>query len=1213
MNALNYLKNKRVIILFIAVLSVFLISSTAFAASCGSGVGTCNSGTPSTPTIGYTSNEHSTGTYYAWDCSGVGATVGCVSTPTYSTTVICTGFTYTNWGACQSNNTQTRGITAQAPTGCSGGSPATTRSCVYNAPVTTCSSFNYSSWSACQSNNTQTRTVTFSSPSGCTGGNPLTTQSCTYIPQTPTAAICGSANGSTMASFPSGSPTLCSSGAPSTNTTIWNYSGGAPVSSYFRWTCTAGSAVATCASASSPLAGACGSAAGGTFLSTPTSGLCNAGTPSAVAFDNSSTIEGKGTWSNVYSWTCDGGTSTPITWCYAYKQPTVNPSSATTCSSFTYSAWGACQSNNTQTRSVIGSSPSGCTGGSPYTVQSCNYTPTPTTCTSFDYSAWGACQSNNTQTRSVIGSSPSGCVGGNPITTQSCSYAQPQNGVCGSANGQSFVSAPTANLCIVGTTLGAQGLGPWTWTCNGSNGGANVQCNANKTYSPTPINGQCGSANGQSFVSTPQVNLCNTGDPINFNSFSYSWTWNCSGQNGGSDVSCSANRTNTSNPINGQCGSAAGNYFTYAPSGNLCNSGNAISFTGSGPWTWYCTGQNGGSDVNCMAYKNQTNFIPNVDAGDNKNVQSGQSVYMNATASDPQGYSLNYSWNCNGGSLSSYNILNPTFYAPMVSSGNDLLYFCNLTVTNTVGATNSDGVNITVRNSGYNNNNPPTVYAGNDKNIPAGGSVYMNATASDPQGSYLTYSWNCNGGTLSSYNILNPTYYAPNINYNNSNSYACTITVYNNRGQSASSSVNIQVGTNYQPVSYSNLAVSTYDATSITTKSAALNGRLDGDNGNPANVRFAYGRGNSLNLTTLALSNKRAGQRFYITVNNLEKAKAYSFRAEATGSNGAIVYGNTLKFMTAPDEPLYFNGSLSGNGVNLTWLNGEGACYTVITRKLNSYPVTATDGVAVYFGTGTNYFDSDVLANKNYYYRAWSVGCDEGMYSWSTSVNAKKYVSTNGMGGQTVQPYVPAVVIPRAIVLNITGRNITQNGQVTNGVVYAKPGDEIAVSVVISSSDGKALQSVLLKNTLPENIDSVSNVRLDNKFYGGDINGTILIGTIPANTSKTLTFVLKVAPVDECNPAVSTLVDMVEVNAKGVETVKGSLTIDTTGQEQSTTAASIGLFANGWWNLLWLLIGLIIGLIIFLLIYIIVKRMNEKKQLEAVPVFPKDKYFSIQQ
>ena len=46
-------------------------------------------------------------------------------------------------------------------------------------------------------------------------------------------------------------------------------------------------------------------------------------------------------------------------------------------------------------------------------------------CTSWTYTAWGACQENNTQSRTVASSLPSGCTGGSPILTQECVYATP--------------------------------------------------------------------------------------------------------------------------------------------------------------------------------------------------------------------------------------------------------------------------------------------------------------------------------------------------------------------------------------------------------------------------------------------------------------------------------------------------------------------------------------------------------------------------------------------------------------------------------------------------------------------------------------------------------------------------------------------------------------------------------------------------------------------
>ena len=113
-------------------------------------------------------------------------TQACTYVPPVST---CTGFTYSTWGACQPDGTQSRAVISSSPSGCSGGAPVTTQPCTYVPPVTTCSSFTYSAWGTCQSNDTQTRTVTSTSPSGCTGGAPVTTQSCTYVAPIDGAAL----------------------------------------------------------------------------------------------------------------------------------------------------------------------------------------------------------------------------------------------------------------------------------------------------------------------------------------------------------------------------------------------------------------------------------------------------------------------------------------------------------------------------------------------------------------------------------------------------------------------------------------------------------------------------------------------------------------------------------------------------------------------------------------------------------------------------------------------------------------------------------------------------------------------------------------------------------------------------------------------------------------------------------------------------------------
>jgi hypothetical protein len=97
-----------------------------------------------------------------------------------------------------------------------------------------------------------------------------------------------------------------------------------------------------------------------------------------------------------------------------------------TCTAFTYSAWGACQSNDTQSRTVTSSSPAGCTGGSPVVSQACTYVPP--ACT-YTYSAWSTCSSAGTQTRTVASTSPTGCSG-TPVLTQACTPPTQSCGTC---------------------------------------------------------------------------------------------------------------------------------------------------------------------------------------------------------------------------------------------------------------------------------------------------------------------------------------------------------------------------------------------------------------------------------------------------------------------------------------------------------------------------------------------------------------------------------------------------------------------------------------------------------------------------------------------------------------------------------------------------------------------------------------------------------------
>jgi hypothetical protein len=113
-----------------------------------------------------------------------------------------------------------------------------------------------------------------------------------------------------------------------------------------------------------------------------------------------------------------GCSGTPV-----LSQPCANVTPPPAACTYSYSVWGACQSNNTQTRTVTSSSPAGCTG-TPVLSQACTYVPPPPAACTYTYSAWGACQSNSTQTRTVTSSSPTGCTG-TPVLSQACTYTPP--------------------------------------------------------------------------------------------------------------------------------------------------------------------------------------------------------------------------------------------------------------------------------------------------------------------------------------------------------------------------------------------------------------------------------------------------------------------------------------------------------------------------------------------------------------------------------------------------------------------------------------------------------------------------------------------------------------------------------------------------------------------------------------------------------------------
>jgi alpha-tubulin suppressor-like RCC1 family protein len=140
---------------------------------------------------------------------------------------------------------------------------------------------------------------------------------------------------------------------------------------------------------------------------------------------------------------------------------------------------------------------------------------------------------------------------GSPPDPSTCATSA----ACGSADGATMTSPPTANLCNSGSANAVSGSGPWNWSCLGANGGSNASCSALRTPCTAycglaPV---CGTANGISSSTPPGSGLCGTqtaadGAVIGFVSVWRStptwgvttWDWSCISECCGTAVDCSA-------------------------------------------------------------------------------------------------------------------------------------------------------------------------------------------------------------------------------------------------------------------------------------------------------------------------------------------------------------------------------------------------------------------------------------------------------------------------------------------------------------------------------------------------------------------------------------------------------------------------------------------------------------------------------------------------
>ena len=217
----------------------------------------------------------------------------------------------------------------------------------------------------------------------------------------------------------------------------------------------------------------------------------------------------------------------------------------------------------------------------------------------------------------TTGTSANATNGGNEATVMQETSASftltavptPVDGACGSADGVVTVAAPdAASLCSAGTASALTGdASGWTWTCDGSNGGAQASCQAPKGYTVTPS----ASANGSISPATAQVVAVNTQASFTVTpqaGYSAAVGGTCGGSLAGStyttayvigDCTVQANFAPVTYPITTSASPAHGGSVVCAPNPVLHGGNstcvarsNAYRFTA---WTGACAGHTGPS------------------------------------------------------------------------------------------------------------------------------------------------------------------------------------------------------------------------------------------------------------------------------------------------------------------------------------------------------------------------------------------------------------------------------------------------------------------------------------------------------------------------------------------------------------------------------------------------------------------------------------------
>ena len=277
--------------------------------------------------------------------------------------------------------------------------------------------------------------------------------------------------------------------------------------------------------------------------------------------------------------------------------------------------------------------------------------------------------------------------------------------------------------------------------------------------------------------------------------------------------------------------------------------------------------------------------------------------------------------------------------------------------------------------------------------------------------------------------------------------------------------------------------VSTNSASSISQNSATLNSSVNPNNSN-TNTWFEYGTTQSLGYTVgyQSVGSGNSSTNISYNLSGLQSSTTYYYRLVASNSYGTS-YGSIMNFYTTGSglfqtgsaplvvtknaSPVYQNSALFNGSVNPR--GGLTTAWFEWGTNSNSLPKST---VSQPMGIGTTYYDlsyalSGLSTNTTYYYRAVAQNLYGAIYG--------NILNFTTQGSQVAYVQEAPIVIYKTItaVAGITPALIQRSITLLPSVDKNQPslGDELNYSVIYKNVLDKAVYDVVLKITLPFEVD----------------------------------------------------------------------------------------------------------------------------------------------